>query len=251
MTRPTPLLLFALALFSSCGQPRADGAPLVLAASSLQGALDEEADAWTAAGHARPVLSYGGTPAIARQIEEGAPADLFVSADTAWMDELAVRGLLRPDSRAVLATNTLVVVAAGAGPDRVGGDAVAGLAGDGRVAVADTDSVPAGRYAKAALIRLGAWPAIRPRLVPAENVRAALALVERGAAPLGIVYATDARASAKVRVVGVFPADSHPPIVYPIARIARSASTEAEGFRRFLLSAKGQAVLARHGFGRP
>ena len=125
------------------------------------------------------------------------------------------------------------------------------LGSGGRLAMADPDAVPAGKYGKAALIRLGAWGAVEPRVVAADNVRAALALVERGAAPLAVVYATDARASSAVRVVGIFPESSHAPIVYPIARLTNSHSPDAEGFRRFLLSLTGQAILARHGFVRP
>ena len=259
MTRKTspprpalPLLLMALALLASCG-PRGEG-PLVLAAASLQGPLDRAADAWVAKGHARPALSYAGTPALARQVEAGAPADLFVSADTEWMDELAERGLVRADSRATLARNELVVIDRRSGPVPPPGSGVAirmALDGTERIAVADPDSVPAGRYAKAALERLGLWSRVRPRLVPTENVRAALALVERGAVPLGIVYATDARESATVGVAGAFPSGSHPPILYPIARTTTSTHPEADGFRRFLLGPDGQAILRRAGFRSP
>lgn len=259
MTRQTsrlrsalPLLLVALALVAACGLR--EGGPIVLAASSLQGPLDEAADAWARDGHARPVLSYAGTPALARQVEAGAPADLIVTADRQWMDELAGRGLVRADSRAVLATNELVVVDSRPGPVPVlaPGEAVRrALGGSERVAVADPDSVPAGRYAKAALERLQLWVTVRPRLVPTENVRAALALVQRGAVPLGIVYATDARQSTTVRVAGAFPPDSHPPILYPIALTTASTHAEADGFRRFLLGPAGQAILRRAGFRSP
>lgn len=226
-------------------------APVILAAASLQGALDEALALWTAEGHAAPVVSYAGSSALARQIEAGAPADLFISADEAWMEALTQQGLIRADSHADLVGNRLVLIAPAASLAELTlapGVDVAALLGDGRLAMADPEAVPAGRYGKAALTALGAWSALADRIAPAENVRAALALVERGAAPLGVVYATDARASTAVRVVAVFPPDSHPPIVYPVAVIASSRRPEAEALRLFLLSAPAQAVLARHGF---
>lgn len=231
--------------------PPASG-PIVLAASSVQEAMEEAADAWAAKGHARPVLSFAATSALARQVEAGAAADLFVSADIEWMDTLDKAGLLRAGSRTDFLSNTLVLVAA---KDNAAALAVqpgfdlAGALGTGRLALADPDSVPAGKYAKAALTRLGAWDAVKGRIAAGENVRAALALVERGQAPLGVVYATDARASGKVRVVATFPADSHPPITYPLAILTRSASPDAAGFREFLLSVEGKAIFARRGFG--
>ena len=225
--------------------------PLVLAAASLQEAMTDAAAAWAQAGHARPRISFAASSALARQAMARAPADLFASADVEWMDAVAAKRLVVPGTRAVLARNRLVVVA------RAGATGVAGLRGAalarvlaaGPLAMADPASVPAGRYGREALTRLGAWPAVAPKVVRAENVRAALALVERGAAPYGIVYATDARAARGLVVAGVFPPSSHPPIVYPIARLVTGSSPEAEGFRRFLLSPRGQAILARRGFG--
>jgi molybdate transport system substrate-binding protein len=224
--------------------------PLVLAAASMQEAIGEAADAWSRSGHARPVLSFAASSALARQVAAGAPADLFVSADEEWMDDLARRGLLVPGTRAVLAGNRLVVVAQpGQRPVRgARGATLARLLGAGPLAMADPDSVPAGKYGRAALERLGAWALVAPRVVRAESVRAALAIVARGAAPYGIVYATDARVEPGVRLAGVFPANSHPPIVYPIARLTASQNPAAEGFRRFLLSRGGKAILRRHGF---
>lgn len=225
--------------------------PLVLAAASLQEAMTAAADSWTAQGHARPVLSFAASPALARQVESGAPADLFLSADSAWMDYLAERQLLRPRSRAVLAGNRLVLVAPPGSRTQLkphAGFPLAAALGKGRLAMADPDTVPAGRYGRAALVALGTWPAVSGRIARAENVRAALALVERGAAPLGLVYATDARASRRVRVVGWFPVSSHPPIHYEVAVLRRSGSRDAAAFRQFLLSRQGQAILARHGF---
>ncbi len=228
--------------------------PLLLAAASLQEAMEEAADAWSARGHARPRLSFAGTSALARQIAAGAPADLFAAADEAWMDDLEARSLLAAGTRAPLLGNRLVLVAPRDSSVRVdpapGAPIVAALGG-GRLAIAEPEAVPAGRYGKAALKALGLWNAVKDRLARAENVRAALALVERGAAPLGIVYATDAAASRQVRVVGVFPEASHPPIRYPLARLRTSDKAEAEAFRRFLHSPEARAIFARRGFEAP
>lgn len=227
---------------------------MVLAAASLQEAMSAAGDAWTARGHARPTFSFAASSALARQIEAGAPADLFASADEEWMDYLATRALVARGSRAALATNRLVLVAPASSRLRLAiapRFALARALGSGRLAIGAPDSVPAGRYAREALTRLGAWQSVADRLAPSENVRAALALVARGEAPLGVVYATDARAEPKVRVVGTFPASTHKPIVYPLARLARSDNPEAEGFRRFLLSREGRALFKRYGFGTP
>lgn len=257
-----PRLLAALCLclaLAGCGRSPPESAPVVLAAASLQEAMSEAADAWAAQGHARPVLSFAGSSALARQIEGGAPADLFLSADEAWMDHVEQAGRIRPGSRRDLAGNALVLIAPEKAPATGPADvaltpqALAAALAEGRLAMADPDAVPAGRYGKAALQHLGLWSGLEPRLAPAENVRAALRLVERGEAPLGVVYATDARASDAVRVVARLPADSHPPIVYPMALIAggNDAAAGFHGFHGFLLSAEGQAVLARHGFTPP
>ncbi|KUR70618.1 molybdenum ABC transporter substrate-binding protein [Novosphingobium fuchskuhlense] len=226
--------------------------PLVLAAASLQEALTAAADSWARKGHSRPVLSFAASSALARQIEAKAPADLFVSADEEWMDFLAARKLLVPGSRADFLTNRLVIVAPAA--SRAGfamrpGFPLASALGGGRLAVADPDSVPAGRYAREALTNLKVWQTVQMSLARAENVRAALALVARGAAPLGIVYATDARAEPAVRVAGWIPAEAHRPITYPLARLTTSSHPDAEAFRRFLLSGEGKAVFRRFGFG--
>ena len=205
--------------------------PIVLAAASLQESMNAAADAWAKRGHVRPTLSFAASSALARQAAAGAPADLFVSADVEWMDELDRRGLLARQSRVDLLGNRLVLVAPVARQVRVtlrpGVDLRPALNG-GRLAMAD--------------------PAAVPSVVRAENVRAALALDERGAAPLGIVYATDAKASTKVRVVGVFPAASHPPITYPIARLKASRNVDGERFRRFLISPAGRSIFVRYGF---
>lgn len=226
--------------------------PLVLAAASLQESLAAAANAWAAQGHARPIMSFAGSSALARQIEAGAPADLFLSADQDWMDAVASKGLLRRGTRSDLLTNRLVLIA----PVGRSGQMVVRRAfplaralGGGRLAMADPDSVPAGKYGKAALAALGVWPSVSGRVAAAENVRAALAMVERRQTPYGIVYATDARAAPGVRIVGVFPAASHPPITYPLAQLARSRHPDAAAFRRFLLSGRGKAIFRRFGFG--
>lgn len=238
-----------LGMLAAAAPARADAkAPLVLAAASLQEALGAAADAWRAGGHARPVLSFAASSALARQVSAGAQADLFLSADDAWMDDLARRGLLAPGTRAPLVANRLVLVQPRSAAAPAAGVPWSRLLAQGRIAMADPAAVPAGRYGRAALLRLGLWSTLAPRIVRAENVRAALALVERGAAPWGIVYATDARAAPRVRVARVFAAESHPPIRYPVARLARSTSPDAEPFRRFLLGSGAKAIFARFGF---
>jgi molybdate transport system substrate-binding protein len=247
-----PTLLLALAPAApATAQQRG---PLVLAASSLQEALTDAAQVWSAKGHARPVLSFAASSALARQVEAGASADIFASADEEWMDYLQARRLLRNATRARLTENRLVLVAPARSPVRLRiapGFKLAAALGNGRLAMADPVAVPAGRYGREALTALGVWPGVAGKVAAAENVRAALALVERGAAPLGIVYATDAMASRAVRIVGTFPASSHRPITYPVALLATSRHREAEGFRRFLISRQGRSILARHGFGKP
>jgi molybdate transport system substrate-binding protein len=224
---------------------------LVFAAASLQGALDVVATAWAAQGGARPSLSYAGTPALARQIEQGAPADLLIAADTDWMDHLERRGALRPGSRFDLLGNRLVLVAPQDRPVTLriapGMDLVGALAG-GRLALADVGTVPAGRYAKVALEALGVWPSVARHVAGTENVRAALALVARGEAPLGIVYASDARAEPRVRVVDRFPPGLHPPIVYPVAITAVSRAQQAAAFAAFLRSPTAAAAFLAQGF---
>lgn len=241
-------LLAAVMAIAAPVVPAQTRGPLVLAAASLQEAMTDAADAWARQGHQRPVVSFAASSVLARQAEAGGAADLFVSADEQWMDYLAQRGLLAPGSRADLVGNRLVVIAPIGSHVRVTARTLGRQLSAGPVAMADPSSVPAGRYGKAALQRMGAWGAVAPHVVSGDSVRAALALVERGAAPFGIVYATDARASSKVRVAGVFPASSHRPIVYPLARLKASRDPDAEGFRRFLLSPRGKAIFARLGF---
>ena len=227
--------------------------PLVLAAASLQEAMTAAANAWAAQRHARPVLSFAASSALARQIRSGAPADLFVSADEEWMDDVEKAGFVQRGSRADMAGNRLVLIAPARAPLRLRitrGMPIARALGGSRLAMANPDSVPAGKYGRAALTALGVWPDVANRLALGDNVRSALTLVERGEARLGIVYATDARASKAVVLVDSFPTGSHAPIRYPLARLSASRNPEAEGFRRFLLSRAGQDILARYGFSR-
>lgn len=245
------LLLLILALLSVAPAEAQPRGPVVLAASSLQEAMTDAADRWARAGHPRPVLSFGASSALARQARAGAPADLFVSADEDWMDLLDRAGLLAAGTRADLVGNRLAVVAPRAWRGRLTRATLARTLAAGPVAMADPAAVPAGRYGQAALTRMGAWTVVAPHVVRAENVRAALALVERGAAPFGIVYLTDTRRSAAVRIAGLFPAESHPPIRYPLARLKATTGLQAEAFRRYLLSAQGRAVFARYGFTPP
>lgn len=243
-----PLILVMVGTAPAMAQTRG---PLVLAAASMQEALTEAADRWAALRHPRPVLSFAASSALARQVEAGAKADLFISADEEWMDYVQAKGLLRNNTRARLAGNALVLIAPRDSKValRVArGFPLARALGNGRLAMADPAAVPAGRYGRDALIRLGVWNGVAGKVAAAENVRAAMALVERGAAPLGIVYATDARASARVRVVATFPAQSHAPITYPVAVLKASTDPQADAFRRFLIGREGRAILARRGF---
>jgi molybdate transport system substrate-binding protein len=244
-------MLAALAATTAFPTHAAARPPLVLAAASLQESMNAAADTWARMGHERPVLSFAASSALARQIQSGAPADLFVSADEPWMDAVEKAGRVAPGTRVAFLGNRLVLTTAASDRRNVPLDRAGPLLaviGQARLAMADPDAVPAGLYGKAALQKIGAWDRLGPQVVRAENVRAALALVERGAAPFGIVYATDARASAKVRIAGIFPATSHPPIRYPVARLKTAASPDAEPFRRFLISARGKAIFARYGF---
>ena len=225
--------------------------PLVLAAASLQESLNAAADAWAARHHARPVLSFASSAALAKQIDAGAPADIFISADEPWMDDVVRHSLVKPGTRVSFLANTLVLVAPAASAKPVAirpGFPLARLLGNGKLAMGEVSSVPAGKYGKQALTRLGVWDEVASHVAGADNVRSALALVERGEAPYGIVYATDAYASNGVKIVGRFPDNSHAPITYPIAALTASTSADAEGFRRFLISGAGKAIFKRYGF---
>ncbi len=252
MSRLVIVCLFALPAASGASVPPTQDPPvLVFAAASLKTALDALVEPAEAAAGVAVRMSYAGTPALTRQIEAGAPADVFISADVDWMDYAESRGLLKAGSRVDLLTNRLVLVAPRAEPVtlRVApGFNLAEALGKGRLAVADPAVVPAGRYARAALESLGAWDSVASRLAPAENVRAALLLVSRAEAPLGIVYRTDAAADPAVVVVDTFPETAHPPIVYPAALTAR-ASARAARVLAFLRGPEARAEFTRQGFG--
>jgi len=224
---------------------------VVFAAASLKNALDDVDAAWSRDSGRKAVISYAASSALARQIEQGAPADVFISADRDWMDYLQKRDLIKPETRTDLLGNRIVLVAEKtsklATVIKPGFD-LAGLLGSGRLAMADVASVPAGKYGKAALESLGVWASVRNKVAQAENVRLALLLVDRGEAPLGIVYATDAAADPNVKIVAAFPDDTHPPIVYPVALTARAASADAASFAAFLRSATAKPLFERQGF---
>jgi molybdate transport system substrate-binding protein len=225
----------------------------VFAAASLKNALDDVDAAFAQTTGTNVTVSYEASSSLARQIEAGAPADVFISADLRWMDYVAERKLIRPDSRTNLLGNRLVLIAPkDAKLDNVAigpGFDIAKLAGDGNTPVADVKAVPAGLYAKAALEKLGAWGAAEPKLAQAENVRATLAFVARGETPLGIVYATDAQIEPKVKIVGSFPDGSYPPVTYPVAAIADAKNKEAATrYLAFLHSTAAKAIFEKYGF---
>lgn len=244
-------LLLPLIAAATLGQAALAKAPLVFAAASLQESLNAVADAWAAKHHERPTISFAASSALAKQIDAGAPADIFISADEPWMDDVQKNGLVAAGTRISFLANTLVLIAPAGSTGTVAikpGFPLAKALGDGKLAMADPDSVPAGKYGKAALGALGVWPQVEGKVVRGDSVRAALAFVERGEAPYGIVYATDAFASKKVRIVGVFPSKSHAPITYPIARLSAASSPDAEAFRRFVISKDGRAIFRKFGF---
>jgi molybdate transport system substrate-binding protein len=223
----------------------------VFAAASMKNALDDIDAAYTAKTGVKVTASYAASSVLAKQIEQGAPADVFVSADTDWMDYAISKKNIAEPTRVNLLGNSIVLIAAkdskldnvkiGQGFD------LATLAGDGKIATGDVKSVPVGKYAKAALEKLGSWTAAEPKFAMAESVRAALTLVSRGEAPLGIVYATDARIDPGVKIVGTFPADSHSAIIYPVAATA-TARTEAADYLAFLKTTASKTILEKYGF---
>ena len=229
----------------------ASGKGTIFASASLKTALDEVSAAWKADTGKETSNAYAASSALAKQIEAGAPADIFISADLDWMTYLADRKLIAEGTEVRLLGNALVLVAPAGSPAAVTiapGFDLAGLLKGGRLAVADVKAVPAGKYAKAALQSLGAWQGVENSLAQAENVRAALKLVSAGEAPAGIVYQTDAREDENVKLLGTFPADSHPPIIYPAARLAASSNADAVAFLQFLQSPTAQDIFKAHGF---
>ena len=223
----------------------------VFGAASLKNALDDVDAAFTKATSVKVTASYAASSALAKQMEAGAPADIFISADLNWMDYVAGKNLIKPDTRVNLLGNKLVLIA---GKDskianvQIGqGFDIAKLAGDGRVAVADVKAVPAGLYAKAALEKLGAWVAAEPKLAQAENVRATLAFVARGETPIGIVYETDAKVEPNVKIVAYFPDSSYPPVTYPAAATA-NAKPDAVKYLQFLRGNAAKGIFEKYGF---
>jgi molybdate transport system substrate-binding protein len=224
---------------------------IVFAAASMKNALDEVDAAYTARTGVKFIVSYAASSVLARQIEQGAPADVFVSADTDWMDYAISKKTIKEPTRVNLLGNSIVLIAPKDSrldnvPIRQGFD-LAKLAGDGRIATGDVKSVPVGKYAKAALTSLGAWQAAEPKFAMAESVRAALTLVARGEANLGIVYSTDAKVEPGVKIVGTFPADSHPAIIYPVAATT-TAKGETSDYLAFLRSTAAKTILEKYGF---
>jgi molybdate transport system substrate-binding protein len=240
-------------LFGSAHSPALaqDKTLTVFAAASMKNALDDIDAAYTAKTGVKIVASYAASSALAKQIEQGAPADVFVSADTDWMDYAIGKKNINEPTRVNLLGNSIVLIAPkdskidnveiGQGFD------LAKLAGDGKIATGDVKAVPVGKYAKAALEKLGAWNAAEPKFAMAESVRAALTLVARGEAALGIVYSTDAKVEPGVKIVGTFPADSHPPIIYPVAATT-TAKPETADYLAFLRSSAAKTILEKYGF---
>jgi molybdate transport system substrate-binding protein len=245
------LAIAATAFWIAAPPPVAAQQVTVFAAASLKDALEDAARSFTAA-HGAPVrFSFAASSALAKQIEQGAPADLFASADLDWMNYLAERKLIRPDTRVNLLGNRLVVVAAKDSPLnelKLDAASLKAALGDGRLTTGEVSSVPVGKYAKTALEKLGLWGEVQPRLAMTESVRAALALVARGEAPLGIVYATDAAAEPKVKIVATFPPDSHPPIIYPFAVVAESKLAGAAQFLDYLKGPVARRAFEAQGF---
>jgi molybdate transport system substrate-binding protein len=247
---------FFAALFFAFGSISApalaqDKSLTVFAAASMKNALDDIDAAYTAKTGVKVAASYAASSVLAKQIEQGAPADVFVSADTDWMDYAISKKNINEPTRVNLLGNSIVLIAprdskidnVTIGP----GFDLAKLAGDGKIATGDVKAVPVGKYARAALEKLGAWQAAEPKFAMAESVRAALTLVARGEAVLGIVYSTDAKVEPGVKIVGTFPADSHPPIIYPVAATT-TAKTETADYLAFLRSTAAKAILEKYGF---
>jgi molybdate transport system substrate-binding protein len=243
----------ALALYLTIASPSATAADVTaFAAASLKDAMDEQAKRFERSTGNKVIVSYGASNALAKQIEAAAPADIFISADLDWMDYLDQRHLLAPNTRVNLLRNTLVLIAPSSSNStlKIGPNfGFAAALGTEKLAMANPDSVPAGKYGKSALEKLGVWTSVEKQVARAETVRAALVLVSRGEAPFGIVYKTDALADKGVKLLDTFPPDSHPPIVYPAALVATSKSTAAKPLLDYLRSVPARAVWEKYGFG--
>jgi molybdate transport system substrate-binding protein len=246
------LVLGLLALAAAAPQPaQAQDTLTIFAAASMKNALDDANTAFTKATGIKVTASYAASSALARQMENGAPADVFISADLKWMDYVGEKKLIRADSRYNLLGNKLVLIAGkdskiGAVKIEQGFD-IAKLAGDGRIAIADVKAVPAGLYAKAALEKLGAWAAAEPKLAMAENVRATLAFVARGETPIGIVYETDAKVEPNVKIIATFQDGSYPPVTYPVAATTNARADTAK-YLAFLRGNAARAIFETYGF---
>jgi molybdate transport system substrate-binding protein len=232
-----------------------DGKLVVFAAASLKNALDAINAQWEKETGNKASISYAASSALAKQIEQGAPAQMFISADLDWMDYLAGKNLIKPETRSNLLGNRIVLIAP-KGKAQAGAKAVeikpgfdlAKVLGDGRLAMANVDTVPAGKYGKAALVKLGMWESVSSKVAQAENVRAALLLVSRGEAPAGIVYQTDAASDRNVEIIGTFPENTHPPIIYPVALTAAATSPDAAAFLAYIRSDKAKPLFGSQGF---
>jgi len=239
-----------LAMIALSGAPAAQADTLtIFAAASLKNALDDISAEWKKTGAAAPVASYASSSVLAKQIEHGAPADIFISADKQWMDYLTQRALVGPAHD--LLGNRLALICGKDNPLKITIKPHFDLAkalGDGRLSVGDPSNVPAGIYAKEALMKLGVWDSVQSKLAPAADVRAALVLVSRGEAPLGIVYETDAKVDPKVRIAAIFPEDSHAPIRYPVAITTNSHHPDAGKFMAFLDGPAAKEIFAHYGF---
>jgi molybdate transport system substrate-binding protein len=244
--------LLVLAVCAALASPIAMAANVtVFAAASLKEAMDEQAKQFEAKTGDKVIVSYAGSNVLAKQIEAGAPADVFISADLDWMDYVEQHQLIAKDTRTNLLRNALVLIAPTASTSalKIGPNfGLAAALGNDKLAMANPDSVPAGKYGKSALESLGVWGSVESHVARAENVRAALALVSRQEAPFGIVYKTDAMADKGVKVVDTFPANSYPPVVYPAALIATSKSASAKQLLEYLRSAPANALWEKYGF---
>lgn len=251
MWRTIPWALLGLFVTFAAAAPALADRITVFAAASLKTALEEVAAGFeTETGHS-VALSFAGSSALARQIEAGAPADLFLSANSDWMDRLEAIGRIEPETRADLLGNRLVLIGHGAAEAGPQDAELAALLGEGRIAMALVDAVPAGIYGKAALESLGLWQEVAPRVVQADNVRAALRLVSLGEARLGVVYATDAAADAGVHILAAFAPETHPPIVYPVAAVRGRNRPAVAAFLAYLQGPRARAAFERHGFAVP
>lgn len=245
------LAAIGMVVASFVGSAAAADSVTIFAAASMKNALDAANAEWQKESSKGTTVSYAASSTLAKQIEAGAPADVFISADLAWMDYVAKKNLIQPATRSNLLGNRIVLVAPKDKADQVEikeGFDLSSLVGDGKLAMGEVSSVPAGKYGKAALEKLGAWPAVEGKIAGAESVRAALALVSRGEASYGIVYQTDAAADAGVAIVGTFPESSHPPIIYPIALLSESKNADAAVYLDFLKSPKAAPFFEAEGF---